>query len=49
MENEDLKGLIFIMIVLITTFNVVFNFKVMWLLNFILCVICIMLDKGGKK
>jgi hypothetical protein len=47
MDKEDLKGLIFIIIVLITTFNVVFNFKVIWLINFILCGICIILDIKG--
>ena len=49
MEDEELKNLIFIITVIITTFNVIFNFKVLWLINFILCAIWIILDHKNNN
>lgn len=49
MEEEELKNIIMTTTILITIFNVIFNFKILWVINFILCVIWIILDHKKNK
>lgn len=47
MSKDFIQGMLGLAIIIITLINTVLNIKILWGINFILCVMSIILDKIG--